>query len=144
MSLFAIPGIAVIFKTTVNVSSSQILALKTTPVQMVGAQGEGRVIVPIRIGAVYTHVSAAYTHDGEGVHFGNATLATSGFSYLASLAGAILTQAESQNGIADMDFKGVWPSAYLANQPLNMYYPGAANPAAGNGTMAVTVAYMVL
>jgi hypothetical protein len=144
MALFAV-GVsrAVVFKTNVSLTSGQILTLKTVPVEIVAAPGAGKIIVPVRVAAAYTHVSAAYTHDGEAFRFGNAALDVGSSAYLASLAGSIVTEAFSQVGIADMDYKGVWPSAQLLNQALTMYYPGASNPAAGNGTMSVTVWYMV-
>ena len=126
-------GGAVLTK-TVTVSSAEILALFTTPKELIAAPGANKIIVPISVTVAYKYNSITYTA-GAGV-FGVAYAGTTeklacGNPFLAT-ASTIVSVA----GAVDALFTDTVNKALVL---LN----DTANYATGNGTAIVTVVYRI-
>ena len=126
----------------VTLSSTQILALMTTPVTLIAAPGVGFTIVPLYIHIVFFGGSAAYTDAGGAVSFsiGSASVA------LASNGIFLVTTSPNRaiqriSGFSATDTAGNPPSD--DNAPLNIS-KATNNFAAGTGTAKITIQYLVL
>lgn len=124
---------------TVTLTSTQVLAIFTTAVTVVPAPGSGLALVPLNAFFNYHYGGTAYTDGGGNLAlFGNGTgnytsFATAGFwDQSASKVKAIPSlTATSSIGLPAIE------SALTVQQT-------AANPTLGNGTVTVTVAYIVV
>lgn len=128
-----------ILSASVTLTSAQVLAIFTTPVTVVPAPGAGLAIVPII--AIYDYVAGTtpYTDGGGSLRinvgnvFGLAQLTTASF----------WTAASSRVSSVNAAIASVVQTTNLANGALTVS-SSTANPTLGNGTVAVTVAYMVV
>lgn len=128
---------ALVQYTDTNLTSAQILALFTTPVQTVPAPGAGKanviekVIATLTFATAYTCnaaglISAAYTN-GSGV-----------------TAGGTFSQAFCQSSAAATQVVGsVTPALVATNAPI-VIYAGTANPTGGTSTLQVRTYYRVI
>lgn len=124
---------------SVNISSAQILALFTTPVQVIASQGATNSIEYLGGEFIYKHVATDYTINGStnlALQLTNAsgatestTLATTGF----------IDQATNQLRIVKQVATNYTP---VANAPL-MLTCATANPTVGDGTLTLKLAYRV-
>ncbi len=119
-----------------TVSSAQILALNTTPLTIVAAQGSGIAIVVHRAVMDYTFLTAAYsTNTGLALITDTATNPQGLNQISASASCASAFGYDSSSGYAS--------SQILANKALKLQIQ-TGNPTAGSGTMVVTVWYTTL
>jgi hypothetical protein len=117
----------------VDVSSAEILALFTTPKQLVAAPGSGKMILPIS--AMY------YVHAGGIAYATNTDLSI-------SLSGTISTTVDAPLSSASNKIEVVAPvftnnNATAINAALFVRASGG-NPTAGNGTLTVYVTYKII
>lgn len=122
----------------VDLSSSDILALFTSPKQLIAAPGAGKIIDIVSIDVQYDYNSVAYL------------TATSFFVGYTTTGGANLHNTGINfNGSVDLytkvslDNQNAWNAATRVNTAICAYCP-AANPTAGNGTITVFILYRVL
>lgn len=125
---------------TVTITSPQLLALFTTPITIVAAQGANTVIQIAETVIQYVYNSVVYTINGSTnltLNYTNAagaaistTLATTG----------LIDQASNQVRILKNSTTNVTP---VANSPVVLSL-ATANPTLGNGTLVVTVLYRVV
>lgn len=127
---------------TTLLTTAQLLALKTTPVQLVAAQGAGTLIVPLRTIFEFVPATVAY-----------ATVSTADLAVYADTTKATDTTGDS-TGLLDQTakcFEYVKPAAanffttdaHSDNKALMIANVGAANYTAGDGGLNVTVYYTV-
>jgi hypothetical protein len=124
---------------TVAISSAQILAGNTTPVQLVAAAGAGLAIIPISAVVKYTYITAAYATN------------TSQVIYLDTLNGSdnaliliqtMLAQAANKSAVRSAN-SPVDENSIIANKAL-MWAIETGNPTAGSGTLSITVIYTTI
>lgn len=125
----------------VTLSSAQVLAIKTTGVNVVPAPGTGLAISPVLWTINYTFNTTPYTDGGGslGLFWGTggvgvgATITTAGF----------WDQSVSRYAQANAFSRGAVSDSQVANKPATVQQT-TANPTGGDGTVTVTVAYMVV
>jgi hypothetical protein len=131
-------------KVKLVLTSAQILALETTPINLVPAQGVGTRIVPLAFFMRLNAGSAAYTDAGGAVKFGVGATALQALAsnaiFLTTTSPNIATEALGANLAATLSTAGN-PSDDV-NVPLTIFKI-TNNFAAGNGTIAVTVWYVI-
>jgi len=128
-------GSSAIQSSTVTVSAAQILALHTTPITIVAAQGANTVIVPISMTVEYIYVSAAYATDQTLIFtYGGGTWLTLS-SALALTQNTFYFRNLQQNA-------GVSGSNTYSNGAFKITTP-TSNPTAGNATLKITMYYAV-
>ena len=141
-------GITVAKQVTVILTSAQLLALSTTPVQLIAAPGDGLCLFPQYYVMVYTFGGVAYTTQSNKGNcfftYGNPP-ANSGnqvvvYSWADPVVGII---AAMQSSI----FLGVGGEGLVSvnkanNAPLMFSAPNAL--AQGNGTLKITINYSVV
>jgi len=120
----------------ISLSSAEILALFTTPKQLVAAPGANKAVFPLFISMSLVFVSVAYATNvqlqvkaGSSTLYLNSLVLPNASDYFAR--GAALPVAASGGGF---DF---------INAPLVLAV-GSGNPTAGNGTLKVRVIYEVV
>jgi hypothetical protein len=127
---------------TANLSSAQILALNTTPVQVLAAPGAGKMIELISVATELIFGTVAYsTNGGFRFYYGNTSGARANWSQ--ALVDTVLTQTASSIGITlGCTFANlVETPARLLNQAIIFTY--TANPTLGDGTAIFKIAYRV-
>lgn len=128
-------GSSAIQSSTVIVSAAQILALHTTPITIVPAQGASTAIVPISMTVEYIYVSAAYATDQTLIFtYGGGTWLTLS-SALALTQNTFYFRNLQQNA-------GVSGSNTYANGAFRITTP-TSNPTAGDATLKITTYYAV-
>lgn len=116
-----------------TLSSAQILALHTTPVELVAAPGAGSVLVPVSAIAKKAYGGTQYTgSDGISIYWGTATLA------MSLLSATDLNDANSHWNTSALPNKDLTSS--IENTALNIYAP-TGNSAAGNSTCEISLDY---
>jgi hypothetical protein len=123
---------------TVTLTSAQILALFTTPVQLVAAPGPGLAIVPTFALLNYIAGSAAYSNNLLNIGYGSP-------STVVAFGGGFTNQLVSPTNNATFRASSLntGNSSGIINLPLQIQTP-VSNPTGGNGTMSVTLWYYVL
>lgn len=129
--------------TTVQISSAQILAITATPVQLIAAQGAGKVIAVFMVATSYTPGAIAYTADPAADLFidyaSGAILIGPYFPLL--LDGRLQNLVAAASVVAGNGFS----STTFVNAPLYLkgFSPGVPFTL-GDGTVTVTVFYSVI
>ncbi len=126
------------FTTQVSLSSDQILALNTMPIQLVAAQGAGKIIVPILYILDYTFVSAAYAST-TAVTISEGGTSTTLAGTLSSGVSVINEYSVNGTGAAGTTLGRI---SLIDNGALSITASG--NPTTGDGTMKVTVIYKIV
>lgn len=125
---------------SVTLTAAQVLAIFTTPVTVVPAQGAGLMIVPVSAVFNYTFVTRAYT-DGGGVM--ELLVGWAGGTACQFPTAGFWDQAFSQiHRPAQTDIGGLLNSA-VVNAPLQVGH-SVANPTLGDGTLKIEVVYYVI
>jgi len=129
-----------------TLTSAELLAIFTTPIQLVAAPGVGKVVVPITIALSYRYNTIAYTDNGGdiiimpnggGAPQDWASAAFHGVNFWTKTTHQFRAQGYSLAIVA----AGLLSSAY-DNKAL-MIANDTANPTLGNGTIIVTVNYQI-
>lgn len=136
------PGGPLVAVTTLT--SAQLLAIHTTPVQVVAAPGAGKMILPLQLMLNYTFVTTAYTDGG-----GNLTVYPNGAAadyWWRRASTGFWTLTASQlvtygGGTASVG-AGIIPAAPYSNVSL-LINNDTANPTLGDGTLTVVIVYVV-
>ena len=126
---------------TVTITSAQLLAIKTTPITLVAAQGANTIIIPIRITSYMDFATTPYVGDTIlrttldpsfiTTNFGNTTIIALSADGIISLTASTLSLS-SGGGLA-----------YITNTPLVMT-TSSSNPTGGDSDIKVTVLYSVI
>lgn len=117
-------------------SSAQLLSIFTTPVTIVPAPGAGLAIVPVSLALNVQFKGTPYVD-----HAGSLVLGAGGISFLTQSTAGFWDQGSSRNFFGAVA-NTVQASSAWANQPMTLFQ-NTANPTGGNGTMAVTLSYLV-
>ena len=121
---------------TVSLSSAQILALNTTPIQLVAAPGANKMIVVSVVAFYYDHNTTAYATNTT-LHLRYASAASSGITL-----GNFITQTQDVIATQTGNLFTSAPNAFI-NQALNITVD-TGNPTAGDGTLVVKVYYRIV
>ena len=116
----------------VEVSSAEILALNTTPKELVAAPGAGKVIVPMSMISYYKYGSTAYlTNLNLGIiHQGSS-------SDMLSISNALAGSVDLINGVS---LSSVAEAIEVINTALNVRVR-TGDPTAGDGTLDIHLWY---
>jgi hypothetical protein len=124
---------------SVAISSAQILAGNTTPVQLVAAPGAGLAIIPISAVVKYTYITAAYATNTSQVIYLD-TLNSS--DNVLILIQTMLAQTANKSAVRSAN-SPVDENSIIANKAL-MWAIETGNPTAGSGRLDITVIYTTI
>jgi hypothetical protein len=119
-----------------TLTHNQILALSTTPISLVAAQGAGKLIVPVYMALHYKFLSGAYS-PAEPIALYWATSLEAMVGLTATQMGASSDQFVLTNTYANA------PAAAQQNTALNLWNPSGTNMGSGGGTVLYSVLYEV-
>jgi hypothetical protein len=132
------PGGSDYTETIVNISSAQILAMGTTPIELLPAPGVDKYYDIDKIILEYTHVTTVYTLAGDR----NINIFGNFGSYLTDIYSSILSSNYNSACIVELgNYSSDIASAggYQAlNDNIQMYISGG-NPTGGDGTLRVKI-----
>jgi len=128
-------------QTTIEINSTAILSLYTSPVVIVAAPGSGYMISPIRVTVRYHYGGTAYSLPSTpNICF---LWTTSYLAYAtAGVFTGLLNATSDQILQSPVSANPVDPSSYFDNQPLHFTIANG-NPTLGNGTLTVTLDYSI-
>ncbi len=127
-------GVSVMKNIKVTLSSAQLLALNTTPIQLVPAV-TGKLLVPQFLFQKYNHVSTPYTTSGLfRVGLGSITFGFSTF-------GAVITSADNEQGLNNFTYSQSASGLTYQNLPI-VVGATTANPTGGDGTLDLYLTYL--
>lgn len=114
-------------------TSAEIKALNTTPKVLVPAPGVGKIVILLGAYAKYIYGTTAYTTNTLlGIYYGTAQANSNTLS--------ISDPANRYRPLTSIDPDS---TVALSNLPLNLWC-ASGNPAAGDGTVEITVSYIIL
>jgi hypothetical protein len=126
-----------------QITSAQLLALKTTPLQLVPAPGAGLAIIVHSISLKINFGTVAYT-----LNAGTLKLFLGTTANAVALTGdlsALLTQTSSKENLGVPALAtGVQTVANTENQGLFLGNDGAANYTLGDGTLDIVLQYQIV
>jgi len=129
---------------TITLSSAQLLAIHTTPVQLLPAPGSNKIINPIAVSATFHPVSTPYTitaGDYPTLQWG-AVLGTSNFVRFDDMWAGMIDIAATRAKVWANIHRNA--ANYTDNQNQALYISGfTANPTLGDGTLVVTLSYSI-
>jgi hypothetical protein len=128
---------------TVTLTAAQVQSLLTTPVTLVAAQGPGTYINAISAVLQYKFGTTPYTASGGGFAITIGPPANGDPVLTSSGAHGFITQTTNAMAIAAAVGQGD-VQTNLANQPLMVGNNGNAPWTGGDGTVTITVFYIVL
>ncbi len=124
-----------VYKTVkVTLSSSQILDLFTTPIELVPAVS-GKLLVPQFLFQKYNHVSNAYTTSG----LFRIGLGTTNFGFVAFTA--VITSADNAQGLNNISYAQSTSGLEYQGLPI-VVGATSANPTGGDGTLDLYLTYL--
>lgn len=126
----------VTYSTKVTLSSAQILALNTTPIQLVAAPGAGKAINVISVSVRNNFGTTAYSSIG-----GLEVISASGSQEQAQVISAFLNSASST--FSRMQLFSHQNVQIVENDALNITV-GVSDPTLGDGTVDVYVTYEII
>lgn len=123
----------------VDITSAQILAMGTTPIELLPAPGAGKYYDVEKIVLEYTHVTTAYTTTSTQLYL------TQGndMCYFPTL----ITNTSNDQYVIGRELNvfdgGVFSSVYkpIVNESLKLWNYDGDNPTLGNGTLRATITY---
>ena len=125
----------IVLKTIKRVlSSSEILSLFTTPIEIVPSV-EGKVLVPQFLFQKYNHNTTAFTTSG----LFRIGLGTTSFGFVTF--GAVITSAEDSEGLNNLIYAQSTSGLTYANLPI-VVRATTANPEAGDGELELHLTYL--
>lgn len=127
-----------ILSASVTLTSAQVLAIFTTPVTIVPAPGAGLAIVPVFVAYNYTFGGTAYTDGGGNLQLQIGTIPAFGAFATVGFWDQAVSKITVQTTQRSVQNVSAW-----ANKAMQVSQ-NTANPTGGNGTVTVTVAYMVV
>lgn len=130
-------GVAPLQAVSVTLTSTQVLALHTTPVTVVGGQ-PGQALIPLWSVWDYVAGTTAYTDGGGNIQLFTPVAAT----WVAFASAGFWDQATSQ-GKSEVSSAAGFAIASISGAALRVQQ-ATANPTLGNGTVTVTVLYAVV
>jgi len=133
-------GLGVPQTVKVTISSAQILAGNTTPVQLVAAQGSGLTAVPISLIEIYNYGTNTYaTNTLQSIFYNGKNMSTENIS---TVDVNVLNDTSSNSCIISIN-SIVGNSVISSNQPI-MWGITNGNPTAGDGTIEIYLTYIVI
>lgn len=127
-------GVSVMKNIKVTLSSAQILALNTTPIQLVPAV-TGKLLVPQFLFQKYNHASTPYTTSG----LFRIGLGSINFGFAAF--GAVITSADNAQGLNNFSYSQSTSGLTYQNLPI-IIGATTANPTGGDGTLDLYLTYL--
>lgn len=124
---------------TVDITSAQILAMGTTPIELLPAPGVNKYYDIEKIILEYTHVSTAYTSTETTLIYSGCSVTPVHIDFLTQISNAVV---ESSNGgvLTSVDSTSLsYP--YALNQSLTLGTFNASDPTLGNGTLRAIITY---
>jgi hypothetical protein len=129
-----IAGVSVMKNIKVTLSSAQLLALNTTPIQLVPAV-TGKLLVPQFLFQKYNHASTPYTTSGLfRIGLGSITFGFAAF-------GAVITSADNAQGLNNFGYSQGTSGFTYQNLPI-IIGATTANPTGGDGTLDLYLTYL--
>lgn len=135
-------GVLVAAHKPVTITNAQMLALSTTPVELIPAPGAGKLIIVDRIVAKHNYSTAAFSD----------TNLTIGYDDGADVTVATIDATNFLNGVSASATRplispvdaatAVDTSAQIENE--NIAITAAANPTTGGGTLTLDIFYYVI
>lgn len=121
-----------------TITTAQILALNTTPIELVAAPGSGLVLIPVALYATMTYATATYSANAAGfsVRYTNG----SGQTCAMTLTQAFIQQTASALFHIVAGATGIVP---VANAAL-VLYADTANPTTGDSALKIQVWHRVV
>ena len=126
-------------KAVVLLSSAQMQHLKATPVQLVPAPGDGKLLNLVSLVGQYKAGNSAYSL-GDGGDF-SSSLGSAPLGIRLNAAGFIDRTA---NQVQFNSPSGLGSQSSMENQPLMIFNSGAGEWTGGDGSVIVTVYYTVV
>ena len=125
------------YTATLDVSSAEILAMNTTPLELVAAPGSGKVIKIQSIVCNYTYVSATYaTNVKLQVITDGATIA----QYEQGMLGATVSTIRQ---LSEVNSSSTTATQLLDNAAVNLRVE-TGDPTAGDGTLKIYATYDIV
>lgn len=132
-------GSGVVYSASTTISSAQLLAIHTTPITLVAAQGANTIVIPLRITYYMDYNTTTYAGDivtkavldpsGVNANFGNNSIIGLTSDGIISITGTTLNSSGS--------------ISTLFNTPL-VLTTATSNPTTGNSPLKVTVTYIII
>ena len=136
----------VIQKATLAITSAQLKALNTTPLDIVAAPGAGMVICVIAASFAYTFNTAGYTPNGTLALFYNGKSAATSILHVNQTG--FIDQSASQVKVPPLSatFDGTQTPLFATSTVTNksLQVGASGNPSTGSGTLTVTVWYDIV
>lgn len=130
-----------IFTVKKKITSAQIKALFTTPIELIKAPGANKIALPIVTTVAYKHVAPAYT-----AALGGLFVEWPGSTIPFHSSPILTTNGDVDQLVAE----SLPPSSQFAvnlsegvNQPVRLYHSDQ-NPTLGNGTLIVEILYRII
>ena len=127
----------------VNISSAQILAMGSSPIELLPAPGAGKYYSIDKVVLEYTHISSGYT-------LADLLTLSQTSSYLTILSAAIITNSGNRamvttKGVGSLDLVNEAALSEISdiNTAITLGTYGNSNPTLGNGTMRAIITYTV-
>jgi len=132
---------------TISLSSAQLQTISSVPVLVLKAPGAGKAIYVLQAWMEYVFNTVGFGANGRATLIYGPTYATTSDLFFPAPAGAAQTPLSFASGFSTVSLSSsalyqTFANSAVLNQPLYVTN-NLGNPAAGNGTATLTVAYVV-